>query len=73
MADFAVDMSAEVKASAVMEDKRLPQPTPTDSSREFAEETRSLDSFEVPTPGVSEPATPVAAMADAVDPFDFDD
>lgn len=53
-----------------MEDKRHTQPPITDSPREFAEETRSLDSFDVDVPSVSEPAAPVAAMADS---FDFDD
>jgi hypothetical protein len=53
-----------------MEDKRLPQPQPSDSPRELAEETRSLDSFQVPAPQVSEPAAPVTSMADS---FDFDD
>jgi hypothetical protein len=58
-----------------MEDKRHPAHDSTERSGQFSdsEESRSLDSFMVAAPRVSAPAAPMAAAADDVDPYDFDD
>lgn len=56
-----------------MEDKRHPAHDTTPRSSKFSEESRSLDSFLVAAPRVSEPAAPVAAAADSTDAYDYDD
>lgn len=53
-----------------MEDKRHPAHDSRERADQFSEETRSLDSFVIPTPSVSEPATQGPVHTEA---HDFDD
>lgn len=53
-----------------MEDKRHAANDSRERADQFSEETRSLDSFVVASPRVSEPAPPSSAEIDA---HDFDD